>query len=192
MHISSSHTCSNKILPCNYTYSSATCRPSDSHPHQHHCISHVCVCVSGSDSFQMWLYLLADASRCQLVVVHHEPHQVGRIDHGRIGHGRDGVVLEVQVFDTWWDDRHRRQAPPIAVHGRGEGGVAVAHLRTLSPRGLGLQGAEVVAPPPMEPGEWVVSMGEGEWQQGREEEDDHQPHGHSHSNLHKDSKKKDK
>lgn len=35
----------------------------------------------------------------------------------------------------------------------------------------------------VQPSEGVLTMGEREWKQGRQEEDNRQPHGHSHADL---------
>lgn len=143
-------------------------------------------CVALSDWDQMYVYLLANGVRCQLVVMHHEPHQTGCIGKSWVGHSCDGIVLEVHVFHVGGDGWHSCQAPPITVHGDREGGGAVTLIWTCPSCGVCLQGAIIVslALPTVQPGKGVPSMGEREWKQGRQEEDNHHTHGHSHTNLH--------
>lgn len=60
------------------------------------------------------------------------------------------------------DSRHGRQAPPIAVHGHGEGRGAIALLGTRPPRAARLQGSVLIAlaPGAVQPGEGVGPMAE--------------------------------
>lgn len=129
------------------------------------------------------VYLLANGVRCQLVVVHHEPHQICCIGERWVRNSCDGVILEVQVLHTGGNGWHDCQAPPITVHGNREAGRTVTLIWTWPSCGVCLQGAIVLSlAPAVQPGEGVSSMGEGKWNQGRQEEDRHRGHGHSHTN----------
>lgn len=120
------------------------------------------------------LYLLINAFRGQLVVMHQEPHQIGRVDKRRLGHRGDGVVLEVKELDSGGDEGNGRQTPTVTVHGDGVGGGAVALFRTGPSGGVCLKGTIVLLLPvaAKQPAEGVVSVGETDWEKGGQEEDD--------------------
>lgn len=73
-------------------------------------------------------------------MVQHEPHQTGCVDQSRVGHGRDGVVLEVQVLDVGGDGGNGCQAPPITVHGHRKRRGAVTRIWTGTDGSICLQG----------------------------------------------------
>lgn len=128
---------------------------------------------------QTEVYLLANGFRSQLIVVQHEPHQIGCIRQSRVGHSCNGIILEVQVFDMRGNGWHGCQAPPITVHRNREGMRAVTLLRTCPSFDVCPQGVKVGSlAPSKQPGEGVRRLGVSEWKQGRQE-DNHQTHGHS-------------
>lgn len=139
-----------------------------------------CTSVSPSTS----AYLGSDGLGAQLVVVQHEPHQVGRVSQSRVGQSRDGVVLEVQVFHVRGDGGHGRQAPPIAVHGHRKGRRAVARIWTLADGGVRLQGGQIdtLSAAGVEPRQRVVPLGQGEREESRQEEGDG-ARGHGHKSA---------
>lgn len=124
-------------------------------------------------------YLLADAVRGQLVVMHHEPHEAGAIVQSWVRHSCDGVVLEVQVFHMGGDSRHGCQAPPIAIHGHGKCWWAITLFGARPPWAARLQGSILIAlaPGAVQPGEGVGLMAEWDRKQDGQDEDYQHSHG---------------
>lgn len=129
-------------------------------------------------------YLDSNGLGAQLVVVQHEPHQVGCVGQSRVGQSRDGVVLEVQVFHVRGHGGHGCQAPPIAVHGHRKGRRAVAHIWTVTDGGVRLQGGQIdtLSAAGVEPRQRVVPLGQGEREESRQQEGDG-ARGHGHKSA---------
>lgn len=81
-------------------------------------------------------YPLADFVRRQRVVMHHDPDKVGGIGQGRVWHGGDLIVLQVQILHPGGHIGHGCQATPVTVHSDGEGWWAVTLRRTLPSGGV--------------------------------------------------------
>lgn len=90
-------------------------------------------------------YLFANGVWGDLVVMHHQPHQISCIVQSWVGHSGNGIVLEVQILDTGGNGWHCRQAPSITVHGYRVRGGAVALIRTGPSRAVCLQGAKILS-----------------------------------------------